>query len=137
MVFFVFQINVFFSIPPSPPLLLNYASSLKVNRLVIGVHARLLERLAKRGVRMAGSCDVLRTSSVLHSQHGLGDHLTGVRAEDVSSQDSVGVLVGEDLDKAFARTVSACPGVGGEWEISHDVVDCDARIGVNGLKLQG
>ena len=91
--------------------------------LVVGGHAGLLERLGHGGVRVAGARDVLAARVVLERDDGLGDHLAGVRAEDVSAEDAVGSLVGEDFDEALGGTVRAGAGVRGEGEVSDDVVD--------------
>ena len=67
--------------------------------------------------------DILAARPVLHSYDGLGDHLAGVGAEDVSAEDAVGRLVSEDFDETLGGTVRAGAGVRGEGEVSDDVVD--------------
>ena len=85
---------------------------------VVGGHAGLLEGLAEGRVGVTGSADVLAGGAVLHSQHALGDHLPGVRPDDVHSEYSVRLLVGQDLDHALVLADALCPAVGGEGKHS-------------------
>ena len=72
-----------------------------MDRLRRGGHARLLHGLAEGRVRVARPRDVLGRGAVLHAQDALGDHLAGVRADDVHAEDLVRGRVREDLDHAL------------------------------------
>jgi len=76
---------------------------LKVDGLVVSGHAGFLEGLGEGWVSMAGARDVLAAGAVLHRQHALGNHLTGVGADDVHAKDLVGLLVRQHLHQAYVR----------------------------------
>ena len=61
---------------------------------------RFLDDLRQRRVGVDGTRYVFRASTKLEGRHRLGDHLRGVRAEDVNSKEPVGVSMGDDLDQA-------------------------------------
>jgi len=67
------------------------------------------------------SSDVLRRGTVLDGQHTLRNHLTSVGPNDVDTQDSVSLLVGDELDHSLVVQVGLGPGVSGKGE-STDVV---------------
>lgn len=95
----------------------------EVDRLIVGSHAGLFEGLGKSGVGVASPSQIFGTGSVLDTDHSLSNHLSSSRTHDVSSQDSVSLLVSQDLD----HTVSAGNGfrsrVGHEGETSFGVFD--------------
>mmetsp|Transcript_70880 Transcript_70880/g.142703 ORF Transcript_70880/g.142703 Transcript_70880/m.142703 type:complete len:239 (-) Transcript_70880:824-1540(-) len=86
--------------------------SLEVDGLVVGGHARLLERLRHGGVRVAGPRHVLRGRAVLERDHRLCDHLPRVGADDVRPQHTVRGLVRDDLDEPLRLVHGARAGVG-------------------------
>ena len=70
-----------------------FSSHSTVNRLVVRRQGRLLNRLAQRGVAVAGAGDVFRGPPVLHRKNGLLDELARGRADDVCSQHFVRLRV--------------------------------------------
>lgn len=99
------------------------AFHLKVNGLSAGSHGSLLEGLREGRVGVASASNILRAGTVLHGQDTLGNHLTGVRAHDVDTQNAVGLLVRDHLDHTLGISVGAGTGVGGEGEGTNVVGD--------------
>ena len=81
--------------------------SLEVDRLRRGGHARLLHGFAEGRVRVARPRDVLGRGAVLHAQDALGDHLAGVRADDVHAENRARVAVKDELEHAIRREDAA------------------------------
>ena len=67
-------------------------------------------------MRVAGSGDVLGSSSVLHREHSLTDHLASVGADDPRTEHLVGLLAGENLYHTLRLIVAASSAIGGERE---------------------
>lgn len=91
--------------------------------LGVGSHGSLLEGLSQGRVSVAGASNVLARSTVLDSQGGLGDHLTGVGADDVDTEDAVGLSIGDELDLTLSLEVGLGTGVGAEGEGTDTVLD--------------
>mmetsp|Transcript_25000 Transcript_25000/g.54508 ORF Transcript_25000/g.54508 Transcript_25000/m.54508 type:complete len:257 (-) Transcript_25000:1017-1787(-) len=98
-------------------------SPLEVDWLIVRVHRSLLERLGQSGMSVAGAGNILGAGTVLDGDDCLGNHLPGVRADDVSAEDPVGFLIGQDLNKSLRTAVGPGAGVGGEGEGTNAVRD--------------
>ena len=72
---------------------------------------------------MASSRHVLGARAVLERQRTLGDHLTSVGADNVDAENTVRLLVCEELDHAVRVQVGLGPRVGGEGESADLVLD--------------
>jgi hypothetical protein len=96
---------------------------LVVDSLAVSGHGSLLEGLGKSGVSVASASDVLGGSTVLESEGTLGDHLTGVGADNVHTEDTVGLGVSEELDETVGVGVGLGAGVGAEGERPGLVLD--------------
>ena len=96
---------------------------LVMNRLSVRRHGRLLERFRERRVSVACSSDVLAAGAVLESQRAFGNHLAGVRADDVDAQYPIRLGIGDKLDHALGVKVSLRAAVGGERECADFVLD--------------
>jgi hypothetical protein len=94
-----------------------------VDGLAVGGHGGLLESLSKSGVSVRGTSNVLSRGAVLESKGALGDHLTGVGADDVHTEDTVGLGVSEELDQAVGVGVGLGARVGAEGEGADLVLD--------------
>lgn len=94
-----------------------------MDSLGVSVHRGLLESLGERGVSVAGSGNVLSGRAVLQSQGTLSNHLTGVGADDVNTEETVSLGVGKHLDQAVSVEVGLGSGVGGEGEGADSVGD--------------
>lgn len=107
-------------------------------------HGSLLEGLGKGGVSVRCPGNILGRSTVLESENTLSNHLTGVGADNVNTEDTVGLLVGEELDHTLGVEVGLCARVGGEGEGTDVVLDagllelgliltdpCDLGVGVH------
>src|SRR5258708_7806915 len=68
---------------------------------------RFLDGLRQRRMRVTGARDVLRGGAVLHGERQLRNHGAGVRADDVHTQHTVGLVVGQDLDEPLGVAVAA------------------------------
>lgn len=79
-------------------------------------HGRLLEGLGQRGVSVARPCNILTRRAVLKRKSALRNHLTGVGADDVYAQETVGLGVGEHLDHTLSVQVGLGSRVGAEGE---------------------
>ena len=84
---------------------------LVVDGLAVGGHGSLFEGLGERGVSVASAANVLGGGAVLESEGALGDHLTGVGADNVHAEDTVGLSVGEELDETVGVGVGLGAGV--------------------------
>ena len=91
--------------------------------LAVGGHGSLLESLGESGVSVRGASNVLGRRTVLESESALGDHLTGVRADDVHTEDTVGLGVSEELDETVGVGVGLGAGVRAEGEGADLVLD--------------
>lgn len=91
--------------------------------LVISGHGSLLESLGESGVSVAGSSNVLARSAVLKGKNTLSNHLTGVGANDVDSENSVSLLVSNELDGSLGVEVGLGSRVGGKGELADVVLD--------------
>ena len=96
---------------------------LVVDSLAVGGHGSLLEGLSERGVSVASASDVLGGSTVLKSEGALSNHLTSVGADNVHTEDTVGLSVGEELDETVGVGVGLGAGVGAEGEGADLVLD--------------
>lgn len=95
--------------------------SLEVHGLGVSGHGSLLESLRQRGVGVASSGNVLARGTVLESQSGLSNHLTGARSNDVGAEKTIGLRIGKNLDETLRVEVGLGSGVGAEGE-SADLV---------------
>jgi len=115
-----------------------------VDRFRVGGHGSLLEGLREGRVGVARPGNVLAGSTVLDGQGGLGDHLAGVGADDVHTQDAVGLGIRDELDETLGLEVGLSAGVGAEGEGADAVLDArglhvglvltdpgDLRVGVH------
>lgn len=89
----------------------------------MGGHGSLLEGLGESGVSVRGSGNILRRSTVLECQNTLGDHLSGVGADNVDTENTVGLGVSEELDHTVRVGVGLCSRVGREGEGTDLVLD--------------
>lgn len=71
---------------------------------------------------MAGAANILSAGTVLDGQHTLSNHLTSVRANNVDSENTVGLLVSDELDHTLSVEVGLGAGVGSEGEGSDAVL---------------
>jgi hypothetical protein len=97
--------------------------SLVVDGLAVGGHGSLLESLGESGVSVRGTSNVLGRGAVLEGEGALGDHLAGVGADDVHTEDTVGLGVSEELDQAVGVGVGLGARVGAEGEGADLVLD--------------
>lgn len=95
---------------------------LEVDGLGVRSHGSLLEGLRESRMGVAGSCNVLCRSLVLDGKNGRSNHLTGVRADDVNTENLVGLLLDEELDDTVGIGVSLGTRVGKEGELAHLVL---------------
>ena len=91
--------------------------------LAVGGHGSLLESLGESGVSVRGASNVLGRRTVLESESALGDHLTGVGADNVHTEDTVSLGIGEELDKSVGVGVGLGARVGAEGEGADLVLD--------------
>jgi hypothetical protein len=89
-----------------------------MDRLVVRIHARLLECFGKCGVSVTCASNVFRTGSVFDGNNSFRNHFSSVRSDDVSSKNLVALGVGKNLDKAVGRTICSGSTVGRKWETS-------------------
>lgn len=89
--------------------------------LGVSGHGSLLEGLSQRRVGVAGSGNVLAGGTVLESQGSLSNHFTGARSDDVGTEQTVSLGIGDDLDETLRVEVGLGTGVGAEGE-SADLV---------------
>jgi hypothetical protein len=94
-----------------------------MHSLAVSGHGGLLERLSKCGVSVASTSDVLSRGAVLERKSALGDHLAGVRADNVHTEDTIGLGVGEELDQTVGVGVGLGARVGAEGEGASLVLD--------------
>jgi hypothetical protein len=94
-----------------------------VHSLAVGGHGGLLESLGERGVSVASTSNVLSRRAVLERKSALSDHLAGVRANNVHTEDTVGLSVSEELHKSVRVGVGLGAGVGAEGERAGLVLD--------------
>lgn len=112
--------------------------------LAVSGHGGLLEGLGERGVSVRSAANVLGGSAVLKGKGALGDHLTGVGANNVHTENTVGLSVGEELDETVGVEVGLGARVGAEGEAADLVLDAgllelglvladprDLRVGVH------
>jgi hypothetical protein len=97
--------------------------SLVVNSLAVSSHGSLLESLSKSRVSVRSSGNIFRRSTVLECQNTLGDHLTGVGADNVDTEDTVSLGISEELDHTVRVGVGLCSRVGREGERTNLVLD--------------
>lgn len=79
-------------------------------------HGRLLESLGEGRVSVAGAGNILAGSAILEGKGTLSNHLTGVRTDDVDTENTVGLGVGDHLNHALSVKVGLGTGVGAEGE---------------------
>lgn len=91
--------------------------------LAVGGHGSLLEGLGERGVSVRGASNVLGRCTVLKGKSALSDHLTGVGADNVHTEDTVGLSVGKELDETLRVGVGLGARVGAEGERADLVLD--------------
>lgn len=96
---------------------------LKVNGLSMRGHGSLLESLRQRRVSVAGSGNVLTGSTVLESKGTLSNHFTSVGANNVDTQETVGLRVSDHLDNTFRVQVGLSARVGAKGESTDAVGD--------------
>lgn len=96
---------------------------LEVDGLGVGSHSSLLEGLREGRVGVAGSGDVLCRSLVLDGENSGCNHLTGVGADDVNTENLVSLLLDKELDDTIGVGVGLGTRVGKEGELAHFVVN--------------
>ena len=89
-----------------------------MNRGLGNGHGRLLNRFGQGGVRVDGPRQVLGAAAVFQVRDDLADQFGSAVAQDLSSQDLVGLRIGDDLDETFRRIVRQGAAIGGEVEFS-------------------
>ena len=72
---------------------------------------------------MAGAGDILGRGTELHGNRSLGDHIAGVRADDVDAEHAVGLGIGEDFHEALGLQVHLCAAIGGKGKFAGVVGD--------------
>lgn len=96
---------------------------LVVDGLAVGGHGSLLEGLGEGWVSMRGAGNILGAGTVLESEDTLCNHLTGVGADNVDTEDTVSLGISEELDHAVRVEVGLCARVGAEGERADLVLD--------------
>lgn len=91
--------------------------------LGVGGHGGLLESLGEGRVSVAGAGNILAGSAILEGKGTLSNHLTGVGADDVNTENTVGLGVGDHLDHTLSVEVGLGAGVGAEGEGTDAVGD--------------
>ena len=94
-----------------------------MDSLAVGSHGCLLKRLGEGRVSVAGSGNVLRRRLVLNRKDRRGDHLTGVGANDVHTENLVRLLLDQELDGSLRVGVRLGSRVGEEGELASLVLD--------------
>lgn len=94
-----------------------------MNGLGVGGHGSLLEGLGEGGVGVTSAGNVLRGSTVLDGEGGLSNHLTGAGADDVDTENAVGLGIGDELNNTLGVEVGLGAGVGAEGEGTDTVLD--------------
>lgn len=97
--------------------------SLEVDGLGVGGHGSLLESLGESGVSVARPGNVLAGGTVLDGQCGLGDHLTSTGADDVDTENAVGLGISNEFDDTLGVEVGLGARVGAEGESADVVLD--------------
>jgi hypothetical protein len=98
-------------------------SPLEMESLGVCRHGGLLEGLGQCGMGMARAGNVLSGRTVFEGESSLSNHLTSIGSDDVNTQQTVGLGVGEHLDHALGVEVGLGTRVGAEWEGSNSVGD--------------
>ena len=91
-------------------------SQLHMDGLEVSSQASLLESLTQSWVRVASSGDILAGSTILHSQDSFSQHFSRVSSNDVDTQNSISLLISQNLDKSLSVIVSFRSGVSKEGE---------------------
>lgn len=91
--------------------------------LGVSCHGGFFEGFSQGWVGVAGTCDVFAACTVFNGQGSFSNHLTGVGADDVDTEDAVGLGISDEFDLTFRVEVGLCSGVGAEWEGSDSVFD--------------
>jgi hypothetical protein len=94
-----------------------------VDGLAVGGHGSLLEGLGKSGVSVRSSGNILGRSTVLECQNTFSNHLTGVGADNVDTEDTVSLGISQELDHTVRVGVGLCSRVGREGEGTDLVLD--------------
>ena len=87
-----------------------------MDSLGVGGHGSLLESLGEGRVSVASAGNILGRSTVLEGKGTLSNHLTGVGADDVNTEKTVGLGVGDHLNHTLSVEVGLGAGVGAEGE---------------------
>jgi len=90
---------------------LRFTAHLKVDGFVVGIHACLLESFTECWMCVTCSCQIFRACSILNGDDSLRNHFTSIGSQDMSAKDSIGVFLGQDLDKTFRTTIGSCSGI--------------------------
>ncbi len=93
-----------------------------MNSFRVGGHRGLLEGLSKCGVGVACASNILARGTILQSQGSFSNHLTRAGANDVDSEQTIGLGVGKHLHHTVRVKVGLRPGVGAEGESADGVL---------------
>src|SRR5688572_5696036 len=72
---------------------------------------------------VAGSTDILCSSTIFHSQNTFSNHFSSIGSYHVDTKNSVSLFICKDLNHAFSVKVSSCSAVSREWESTFVVAD--------------
>jgi hypothetical protein len=72
---------------------------------------------------VAGAGDILGRGAELHGNRSLGDHVAGVRADDVYTEHAIGLGIGKDFHETVGLKIRLGAAVGGEGKFSDIVSD--------------
>ena len=102
-------------------MLISRAIFLEMDGLIISSHTSFLKGFRKSGVGVASSGDIFSGGTVFNTEDGFSNHFTSVGANDVDTEDSVSLLISQDLDETISIDVSLCSRVGNEGEVTLSV----------------
>lgn len=91
--------------------------------LGVGGHGGLLEGFGEGRVGVTRAGNVLARSTIFDGKSGLCDHLTGAGADDVHTENAVGLGIGDELDNTLSVEVGLSTRVGAEGEGTDAVLD--------------
>src|SRR6056297_2162091 len=92
---------------------------LAVDRAVAAGEGRFTHRFGIGGVGVAGEGQILGRGAEFHGNANLVDQVTGHRADDMRAKNTVGFLVGQQLDEAVTGEIGLGAAIAHEGELTH------------------